>query len=1509
MRKYGFIEVDICYNTYPMIIASLAIRFTVIAAAWLSVPEAPVYVGPVGEDTRAADGTSWFACTFTNAGEIASAKWTVAGLGVFEAFVNGTRVGDDFLKPGFTHYAKTKYSFSYDVTQHLARRKGDVNTLAAEVSAGWWRDKIVTPSRGVAARGFVGKKSAFRGELELVFADGRRTTLETNTKDWRCGIAGAVTHAAIFDGEEYDARRLDPVMGEGLCSTPEENREFVGELLPTPGAEVTLRRDLAMARGPFELKKGETLVVDFGQNCAAVPEFKFRARRGTVLTALPAEMLNDADKGVRGCDGPKGSVYRANLRMPDKGMRIVYTFAGEGVEAYMPRFTFFGYRYLSLTATDDVAIESVTSVPVSSVTKGMELGSLEVGDDALNRFVQNVRWGMLSNYLSVPTDCPQRNERLGWAADTQVFCEAGAYLADTRRFFAKFTRDLRDSRCNDGGYPSVAPFSQYGNETFAFGWADAGVIVPWTVWRQFGDESIVRDNWEAMAKFVRRLDETKYDFEGKLGYIYADWLSYETFETCGNRFGSWEKWKGDPDAANYRRYLAACYWLYDARLMAEMGKAIGKADEAAWFEASAQRALEYIRGRFLESDGLLLKPMRHLQTACVFALRHGVVEGAAREATKALLLKSIREHGGCLQTGFLGTSFIMDVLVECGAVDVAYTLLLQHKNPSWLYSVDQGATTVWERWNSYTKKDGFGPVGMNSFNHYAYGAVLAWMYRTVAGIATDSSKPGFRRIVMAPKPDRRLGWAKAEYKSVAGLIKSAWRYEGNEWIWEFSVPKGATASVTLPGEATSKDYAPGSYVVRHPLVAKLVESVAVDAALSWISSPGRFVCPAAYSNDTYRYVADQAAQIGVKHLRERLKWKDVAPKPDAWRPGRYLANAEMLRQRGIAVSGMFHDAPAYALPNKKLPRDLAATYFFCKRLAKTFGSRMEMWEFWNEEDIGFTNEGAWEYAAAFKAASLGFRAGGFKGIVAPGALCRSDRGAYEATLYRNGCADYADVMNFHVYSPPSAYGKVLGEMRRFMSGFGIGERAIVVTECGTNQEGDCDEDGVKPGFKKHSPSQEAVQEEFAVKSQILTRMEGVARNYFFAFGAFNERNGKKDWGIMRRDGTMKPAAAALGRLLEEVGEGVLAGEVETSDRNVRAFRFDMPDGKFKIAYWRRTEIDDGKDVVRMWPWSDTGTDAFVSLDGGGRFDICAKRRAQYALLPAPAKVKSLPRGIGRIGAKPSPGEDVFVVFRADFDKNAYVLGGNKSTLDMKSGAIDLTLEVWNLDGVAKNGRVAFDGRGKVSGLPAGEVSIPPRGKTSFRLKYEIAGETDPLISFVGSFGGRRTTPFVVPVFSEVKYLAECDVVECAAAKKGRWTVNSSASSSKCTWDDAENAVKFSFQWAHDKKGMWFFPRYKLDFPRETMDGARLLAFRVKSRQDKVENDYKSARIYLKGKGDSRQYMCSAPTHDWETKYIEIPEDARKMGVTAIEFGGHPKGHSVDFWIKDVRIFVQKGERQ
>ena len=806
---------------------------------WISAPDAPV----AHYAQRAADGVSWFVREVRNPAEIKRAVWTTTALGVYEVYVNGRRIGEEVLKPGFTHVEKTRLSSTFDVTDFLKKEAGARNFFAAEVSSGWWRDRIVN---------FHGRKSAFRGILKLEFADGTEKRYGTKAGEWMSGTGGSVVHAGIFDGETYDARVAAPYEGSPAFGPAVRNNEFCGGIYPSDGSEVHLRRDLALVPksmyawqgvdgddekrnvfgrirktrdvkigegGEFEaftLRRGETLVVDFGQNCAGVPEFSFKAAEGTVLTCLPAEMLNDANgERSRGNDGPAGSVYRENLRMKD-GMRIVYVFgAGDGFASYMPRHTFFGYRYVSVSATDDVTIGSVRSIPLSSIAKDKETGRIVTGSADVNRLISNVRWGQLSNYLSVPTDCPQRNERCGWTADTQVFAEAGSFNADTAAFLRKWMRDMRDSQDARGGFPGVAPWGMYGGKTMRFGWSDAGVIVPYQIWKQFGDVQIIDENWAAMERFVARVNETKYDHDAikgeSGGYQWADWLSYEDYESSSRRAMVGNEPRDE--AKLYWNYLGACYWHWDALLMAEMAAATGR--DAGKYRIMADSAKDYVRGRFLsEGDGMLAKPLAGMQTPALFALKFGFLEGTAKAKTVELLRRNFAERGDCLQTGFLGTSILMETLCANGMTDLAYTLLLQHNNPSWLYSVDQGATTIWERWNSYTREGGFGPVGMNSFNHYAYGAVLAWLYKDVAGIAADPRHPGFRNIVMAPKPDRRLGWVDARYDSASGTIKSAWRYEGDDWLWDFTIPDGATADVTLPGKAESVRYAAGTHHIR-----------------------------------------------------------------------------------------------------------------------------------------------------------------------------------------------------------------------------------------------------------------------------------------------------------------------------------------------------------------------------------------------------------------------------------------------------------------------------------------------------------------------------------------------------------------------------------------------------------------------------------------------------------------------------------------------------------------------
>ena len=481
---------------------------------------------------------------------------------------------------------------------------------------------------------------------------------------------------------------------------------------------------------------------------------------------------------------------------------------------YYPRCTFFGYRLISVSATDDVTFQKITSIPVTSIAENLETGFISTGNELVNKLISNTVWGQRSNYLSVSTDCPQRNERLGWTADTQVFTETGAFFADTDRFFHKWLRDLRDSQSDLGGYPGVAPTAQYGGEMMRVGWADAGIIVPWTIWRQFGDPSIVDESWSSMEKFMDHVNATKYDHLALAAengnYQWADWLSYEPLESSGRL--AFENNKPKPEAIAYWNFLSASYWAIDAGMMRDMAAATGR--DAGKYSRMEKEAKDYLRSEFLNSDGTFkTEILNTMQTPALFVLKNDLLEGAAKEALKARLRENFKEHDNCLQTGFLGTSILMDVLTENGMSDIAYELLLQRRNPSWLYSIDNGATTMWERWNSYMLDKGMGPRGMNSFNHYAYGAVCAWIWKTVAGIAPDTEQPGFNHIVMKPVPDKRLGSLDAEYRSAAGTIKSSWKYEGDKWIWNFTIPKGASATVTLPDGSAPKEYVAGNYTV------------------------------------------------------------------------------------------------------------------------------------------------------------------------------------------------------------------------------------------------------------------------------------------------------------------------------------------------------------------------------------------------------------------------------------------------------------------------------------------------------------------------------------------------------------------------------------------------------------------------------------------------------------------------------------------------------------------------
>ncbi len=745
-------------------------------------------------------GVALFRRQFTVDG-LRSARIDATALGVYELWCNGRRVGRtedgetvyDELKPGWTDYNDRVLYYSYDLAEYLC---DGVNTLVAAVAPGWYDGRISYATYGET-------HVAFLAALHLLDATGDRT-LYTDA-DWQGAWGSAIRASDIWDGELYDASLPTPAGLSTGCSciewgavTTEAHDIFV---TPQVGPTIMERRGLTRtpesiviydgtedngsdfgrihvvreSRGQdsFTLAKGETAVIDLGQNMVGRPRFTVKGEKGSTVRVRFGEMLNDSGSLARGNDNPEGSIYSVNYRSAKA--KIYYTLRGDkDGESYEPIFTFFGFRYLEVTATEEVCISALACPVIGSATR--EIGHMETSHPDVNRLISNILWGQRGNYFSVPTDCPQRDERLGWTGDTQAFCGTAAYNADVDGFFHKWLQDARDSQNDAGVYPDVIPAVR----VVGFGgaaWSDAGIIVPYTMWRMYADTAIIEEHYASMERYMDWLATTSH-----LGPNphYGDWLAYEPTDA---------------------RFICVAYYALDAMYMEAMSRAIGRADRAAHYAQVYADQRDYFRATYCDETGDL-KPEHRTQCTYLLALRIGLLREENRPAAVAALKQKIVDNGYKLSTGFVGSCILNEVLAECGENNLAYSLLLQTENPSWLYSVHQGATTIWERWNSYTKATGFGDVGMNSFNHYAYGAVQEWMYRHIAGIETTEDAPGFAHPILQPKPDtrtpeeipegqERITWVKCSYESHAGLIASSWDMRDG-FTYECTVPVATT---------------------------------------------------------------------------------------------------------------------------------------------------------------------------------------------------------------------------------------------------------------------------------------------------------------------------------------------------------------------------------------------------------------------------------------------------------------------------------------------------------------------------------------------------------------------------------------------------------------------------------------------------------------------------------------------------------------------------------------------
>ncbi len=716
----------------------------------------------VAPPERVSSGASLFRKEFVAPGAVVSARLYVTALGSYRAFLNGKAVGESALTPDFTDYRKHVLYQTYDVTPMVAKGQ---NVLAAMLGAGWHGSPMLWSGTHV----FPGP-DLLRAQLEMTFADGSKQVIATDGS-WQ-GAAAPIVSSEIYAGEAYDARLAQPGWN-GVHFA--KGRGWSGAVTDTPrsAAAVSAQPDLpvhlvqTVKPVAITMAAGDA-VFDMGQNMVGTVRLRVHGPRGTTVRMQFAERLN-----------PDGTVYTENLRNADA--TDLYTLSGEGEEVWSPAFTFHGFRY--------VQVSGYPGKPALGALEGQVLNSLpespsfrlKTSSELLNRMYELGIWGQRGNFVSIPTDCPQRDERLGWMGDAGVFWRTGSYNFDIDSFSHKFMQDVVDGQSSGGAFTDVSPdlLGTTDEHPGAPGWGDAGVLVPYATWMQYGDRSVLERNWAAMEKWMDYILRTNPNYlrQKSLGNNYADWLA--------------------PDQKSPKDLVATAYWALLARQMREMSTALGRSADAEKYRQLYEQIASAYRKQYVHEDGSV---EGDTQTGYLLTLYTGLAPKELEANLTARLVKDIEAHENHLTAGFLGTPFLLFVLEEHGRPDVAYRLLLNDTYPSWGYMVKKGATTWWERWNGDT-----GDPAMNSYNHYAFGSVMAWVYRRVAGIDTDVTGVGFHHLVIRPHVDARLGKVHAEYDSAYGLVSTDWT-RGTDGALELSVhtPANTTASVYLPGAASSK---------------------------------------------------------------------------------------------------------------------------------------------------------------------------------------------------------------------------------------------------------------------------------------------------------------------------------------------------------------------------------------------------------------------------------------------------------------------------------------------------------------------------------------------------------------------------------------------------------------------------------------------------------------------------------------------------------------------------------
>ena len=682
---------------------------------------------------------------FRCAAKAEKAMLEITALGVYEAKLNGERIGDFILAPGWTSYLNRLQVQSYDVTNLLKTE----NSLEVTVGQGW---RAIADKRD--GSDFLGyRDTALIAELTLVYADGRTESIVTDSS-WTARES-KLRYTNIYDGDIYDATFKAGSARHCICVDLEKDM-----LIPQEGEKI-VEHERMPALQVIKTPAGET-VIDFGQNLTGYVEFRIKGTPGAQATVSHGETL-DRD----------GNFYNANYR--SARAQIKFTCDGEE-HTYKSALTFFGFRYIRLENwPDEIKKENFTAVVVHSDIR--RTGYFECSDEAVNRLFKNIIWGQKGNFLDVPTDCPQRDERLGWTGDAQVFVRTASLNFDVERFFKKWLRDLAADQGRDGCVPHVIPniSDDMGGSS---AWSDAAVICPWEIYRTYGDKAVLEEQFDSMKAWIDWMRERSENGRRSGGSHFGDWLGLDSPE-------------GSYKGSTPEDLIATAYYKYSTELFIKAAHALGR--DVAEYENIPAEAAKAFRREYMENG----RVKNATQTACVLALYFDITDDRAATATQ---LNELVKRAGHLETGFVGTPYLLHALSDNGYAETAYDLLLRREYPSWLYPISKGATTVWEHWDGIKPDGTMWSTDMNSFNHYAYGAVADWMYGAAAGINSDPDRPGFEHIIFRPVTDRRLDFVKASIDTRRGTVASEWRRENGRIKYIFTVPEGCCASVIIGGE-------------------------------------------------------------------------------------------------------------------------------------------------------------------------------------------------------------------------------------------------------------------------------------------------------------------------------------------------------------------------------------------------------------------------------------------------------------------------------------------------------------------------------------------------------------------------------------------------------------------------------------------------------------------------------------------------------------------------------------